>query len=78
MPSAFDEAGKIKNVDEELAKISDEDIIKYLQANGENIDAQSLAANLVNDDLPAREDYMNDDKALDKYLDNIDISDLKN
>lgn len=79
MPSYVGEAGKIKNVDEELAKVSDEDIIKYLQANGENIDAQALAANLVNDnDLPAREDYMDDDKALDKYLDNIDVSDLKN
>jgi len=78
MPSYVGEAGKIKNVDDELAKVSDEDIIKYLQANGENIDAQTLAANLVNEDLPAREDYMNDDKALDKYLDNIDISDLKN
>ena len=79
MPSYVAEAGKIKNVDEELAKISDDDIIKYLQANGENIDAQTVAANLVNDnDLPAREDYMNDDKALDKYLDNIDVSDLKN
>lgn len=79
MPSYVAEAGKIHNVDEELAKISADDIIKYLQANGENIDAQTIAANLVNDnDLPAREDYMNDDKALDKYLDNIDVSDLKN
>jgi hypothetical protein len=79
LPGFYPDAKQIKDVDAELAKVSDDDIIKYLQANGENIDAQTLASNITNDnELPAQEDYLTDDKALDKFLDNIDINDLKN
>ncbi len=64
--------------DEELAKVKDEDIIKYLQVNGTDVDA-AVVANVVDEnELPAKEDYLTDDKALDKYLDNIDLTDLKN
>jgi len=69
---------KIKDVDAELAKISDDDIIKYLQAEGTDIDA-ALVANKMNEtELPSQEDYLSDDKALDKFLDNVDLNDLKN
>ena len=79
LPGFYADAKQIKDVDAELAKVSDDDIIKYLQANGENIDAQTLASNITTDnELPAQEDYLTDDKALDKFLDNIDINDLKN
>lgn len=79
LPGYVVDGQKIKNVDEEIAKVSDDDIIKYLQANGENIDAQAVATNMVNEnELPSQEDYLTDDKALDKYLDNIDLNDLKN
>jgi hypothetical protein len=79
LPGFYADAKKIKDVDAELTKVSDDDIIKYLQANGENIDAQTLASNIAADnELPAQEDYLIDDKALDKFLDNIDINDLKN
>jgi len=68
----------IKNVDEELAKVSDDDIIKYLQANGSDVDA-ALVANTVDEkELPTQADYLTDDKALDNYLDNVDLKDLKN
>jgi major membrane immunogen (membrane-anchored lipoprotein) len=64
--------------DAELAKITDTDIVKYLEDNGSDVDA-ALVANTINEDeLPTEEDYLTDDKALDKYLDNIDINDLKN
>jgi uncharacterized protein YihD (DUF1040 family) len=70
---------KQNSFDEELSKVTDDDIIKYLQVNGENIDAQAVAANVVNEnELPTQEDYLTDDKALDKYLDNVDLNDLKN
>jgi hypothetical protein len=70
---------KISNIEEEITKVSDDDIIKYLETNGENIDTETVAANITNDnELPSEEDYMTDDKALDNYLDNIDINDLKN
>ncbi len=69
---------KIQNFDEELSKISDEDIIKYLQANGNDVDAALVANTIDENELPSQEDYFTDDKALDKYLDNININDLKN
>ena len=78
LPGYVADGPKIKDVDEELAKIPDEDIIKYLQVNGSDADA-AIAANIVDEnELPTQEDYLTDDKALDKYLDNIDLNDLKN
>jgi hypothetical protein len=78
LPGYVIEGKQIKNVDEELAKISDDDIIKYLQANGTDIDAALVANKMDETELPSQEDYLTDDKALDKYLDNIDLNDLKN
>lgn len=78
MPGYVAEGQKIKNVDEELAKVNDEDIIKYLQADGTDVDAAVVANVMDANELPSKEDYMTDDKALDKYLDNIDLTDLKN
>ena len=67
------------NVDEELAKVSDEDIIKYLAANNENIDAQTVASKTLNEsELPSQADYIMDDQALDKYLDNINTNETNN
>ena len=67
------------NIDKELDKVSNEDIIKYLEANGENVDATTVAGKTLDaNDLPSQDDYINDDKALDKYLDNITANDLKN
>jgi hypothetical protein len=68
----------IKNVDDELAKVSDDDIIKYLQANGSDVDAALVANTIDEKELPTQDDYLTDDKALDKYLDNVDLKDLKN
>jgi len=78
LPGYVAEGKKIKNLDAELANISNDDIIKYLQTNGDNIDAQTVASNLNAEELPTQEDYLTDDKALDKYLDNVDLNDLKN
>ncbi len=78
VPGYVTDGQKIKNVDEELAKISEDDIIKYLQADGSNVDAALVANKMDESELPSQEDYLTDDKALDKYLDNIDLNDLKN
>jgi hypothetical protein len=69
---------KANKFDEELAKVSDDDIIKYLQADGTNIDAALVVNKMDETELPSQEDYLTDDKALDKFLDNIDLNDLKN
>ncbi len=81
-PDATTAAGiqiaKENKFDEELSKVTDDDIIKYLQKNNTDVDA-ALVANVVDEnELPSKEDYLTDDKALDKYLDNIDLTDLKN
>ncbi len=67
------------NVDTELDKVSDVDMIKYLEANGENVDAVMVASNTLDaNELPSQDELLNDDKALDKYLDNVNTGDLKN
>ncbi len=69
---------KNTNVDEELNKVSDDEIVKYLEANGEDVDA-AIVANVIDEkELPTQEDYLTDDKALDNYLDNINLEDFKN
>jgi hypothetical protein len=64
--------------DDELAKVTDTDIVKYLEDNGSDADIALVANTIDENELPSEEDYLMDDKALDKYLDNIDVNDLKN
>ncbi len=78
LPEYVIDGVKIKNVDEAMAKISDDDIIKYLQDNGENIDAAVVASTINENELPSQEDYLNDEKTLDNYLDNANLNDFKN
>lgn len=66
------------NIDKELDKVADEDIIKYLENNGENIDLASVTNTTDANEMPNQEDYLNDDKTLDKYLDNADQKNLNN
>ena len=69
---------QVQNVDQELAKIDDADIVKYLEANGTDVKAAMVANSVDENELPTQEDYLLDDKALDKYLNSININDLKN
>ncbi|MBS1510798.1 MAG: hypothetical protein JST86_08165 [Bacteroidetes bacterium] len=78
VPGYVNEGLKIHDVDSALSKISDDDVIKYLQANGTDVESALVANSIDENDLPAQEDYLNDEKTLDKYLDNLDINDLKN
>jgi hypothetical protein len=73
------EIAKENKFDDELAKVTDADIVQYLEDNGSDTDAALVASSTINEDeLPTQDDYLTDDKALDKYLDNIDVNDLKN
>lgn len=69
---------KMQNVDEELAKISDAEIVKYLEASGTDVNAAFVANSVDDNELPAQEDYLLDDEALDKYLNSINLDNLKN
>jgi hypothetical protein len=64
--------------DEELAKVTDADIVKYLEENNSDADVALVANTIDENELPTEEDYLTDDKALDKYLDSINVNDLKN
>lgn len=66
---------KNKTLDQEMNKLSDTDILAYLQSNNDNLDVASL---VDEKDLPSQADYLEDEKALDKYLNDISVSDLKN
>ena len=69
---------QINDVDGELSKISDDDIVKYLEAGGTNV-KDAIVANSVDDnELPAQEDYLLDEKALENYLNSINLDNLKN
>jgi hypothetical protein len=69
---------KVQDVDQELAKISDDDIVKYLEASGTDVKTAMVANSIDENELPAQEDYLLDEKALDKYLNSINVNDLKN
>jgi adenylate kinase len=69
---------QIDDIDGELAKISDADIVKYLEANGTDVKAAYVANSVDENELPSQEDYLLDEKALDKYLNSINLDDLKN
>lgn len=64
--------------EEVLAGINDADIVKYLMANGSDVDAALVAGSVDENELPSQEDYLIDEKALDKYLNSINVNSLKN
>lgn len=68
----------IKDVDQELASISDNEIVKYLEAGGSDVKAAIVANSIDKNELPSQEDYLMDEKALDKYLNSINVNDLNN
>lgn len=69
---------QVKDVDQELAKISDADIVKFLEADGTDVKTAMVANSVDKNELPTQEDYLLDDQALDKYLNSINVEDLKN
>ena len=75
------EGTKIANenrFEEELAKVSDVDIVKFLESSGTEVDAAVVANSVDANELPSQEDYLTDEKALDNYLNNINVKDLSN
>ena len=72
------EIAKQNRFDAELEKVTDEDIIKYLQAEGSDVEAALVATTIDDKELPSQEDYLMDDKALENFLESTDIKDFKN
>lgn len=51
-----------------IANLSEEEIIKYLERTGTDIDNEALATGIDANELPESTDYMLDEKTLDTYL----------
>ena len=78
LPAYVTDGLKVQDVDQELTKISDADIVKFLEANGTDVKTAMVAGSIDEHELPSQEDYLLDEKALDKYLNSINIDELKN
>ena len=55
-----------------IATLSDEEIIKYLEKTGNDVDNEVLTTNIDDNALPTPNDYLMDEKTLDNYIDQTD------
>lgn len=67
-----------KQFNETLGNLSETDIAKYLETNGDIADVAVLRNNLDVSNLPTQEDYLLDETTLDKYLQEIEQTNLSN
>ncbi|MEO6639086.1 MAG: hypothetical protein ABIN25_12475 [Ginsengibacter sp.] len=75
MPSYVEESFQFKTaqeVDAGIARLNDEDIIKYLEKFGNVMDNDLLIKNTDLSELPTQADYLIDENTLNSYLDKID------
>jgi hypothetical protein len=59
-------------VNEGIASLTDDQIVKYLEKHGSIMDNDLLVKDVSADELPAATDYLNDENTLGDYLDKID------
>jgi hypothetical protein len=71
IPSYIQDSYQYKNeeqINEGITKLSNDDIIKYLEATGNDADNEAFASGVTEKELPSQEDYLLNEKTLDKYL----------
>ncbi len=68
----------IDDLNAEFDKLSNADIVNYLESNGTDVKAALVANSVDKNELPTQEDYLFDEKALDDYLNSINLDNLKN
>jgi hypothetical protein len=61
-----------KKFNETLSNLSADDILNYLQRNGNETDIAVLSSNMEETNLPNEEDYLLDEKTLDNFLKNLE------
>jgi hypothetical protein len=69
--SSVQTASQFKNeqqLNAAIATLSEEEIIKYLERTGNEVDNEALTINIDENELPATKDYLLDEKTLDTYL----------
>jgi hypothetical protein len=67
-----------KKFDETLNNLSEDDIAAYLQKNGTEADLALLTNAIDNGAVPSEDDYLSDEKTLEKFLKEIDTKKLNN
>lgn len=60
-------------IEDGIASLNDDDIVKYLEMHGNITDNEVLLNYIDTDALPSELDYLIDDNTLNKYLDEINI-----
>jgi hypothetical protein len=64
------------DVNAAIAKLSDTDIAKYLEKNGNIMDNELLTNNTNASEMPSQTDYLKDENTLNNYLDKIDAANV--
>lgn len=64
------------DVNAAIAKLSDADIAKYLEKNGNVMDNELLTNNTNASEMPSQTDYLKDENTLNNYLDKIDAANV--
>lgn len=67
-----------KDINAGISKLSDDEIIKYLETTSNASDNDAITTNIEEKELPAPQDYLQDEKTLDNYLNHIDKSGSQN
>jgi hypothetical protein len=69
---------RTNSFDKVLETVSDEDIVGYLENNGQDVKAALVAAATDTKELPSADDYITDDNTLNKFLDGLNLNDYSN
>jgi hypothetical protein len=67
-----------KQFNETLENLSEADIAKYLENNGDISDLAALGNNIESNNLPKVEDYLLDETTLENYLKEIENTSTNN
>lgn len=65
---------KNKTFDIELQNVSDNEIEQFLTESGEDVKAALVASVIDENNLPASDEYLTDDKTLDEYLNKLNLN----
>ena len=79
--SYIQQASQFKNetqINDGIAKLSDDEIIKYLETTGNVSDNDALTQGIEEKELPAQNEYLNNDQTLLMYLNTTDTKEFKN
>ena len=67
-----------QQINQGISTLSDDEIIKYLDKNSSDADNDAITTNIEEKGMPDPKDYLQDEKTLDTYLDNIGTKNTQN